>query len=160
MNIAAGTVLIMDNTLLPVELQFESEAGVPGWRVVTDLKAHELDRKIRKAGWTFFSLAKEAKATAFGVDQAAMLRRAIRGILAKEASRRFNSLEILQITFAGSERFPLVWYLTLSAQWRHVQRSIVASSARKVSNWPLTQGQIRDQAAAPAGDPTVQRLTA
>jgi hypothetical protein len=159
-EVAAGTALIKNGTLLPVELQFESEPRVPGWKVVTDLDARALDRAIRKAGWTFFSFAGTAKATAFGLDHDSMLRRAIGGIMARETSHRFNCLEILEVAFAGSGRFPLVRYLTLSAQWRHIQQSIIASSARKVSNRPLQPSELRSQDAAPAGGPALQRLIA
>jgi len=33
-------------------------------------------------------------------------------------------MEITQVASVGSERFPLVRYITLSAQWRHIQESI------------------------------------
>jgi hypothetical protein len=159
-EINAGTVLIKNDVLLPVQLEFASESGIPGWKVVINLDARELEHKIRKTGWTFFSLAGRAKAASFGVDRASMLRRAISGILAKKNSHDFNCLEILDVNFAGSKRFPLVRYLRLSAQWRHIQRDVIAASARKVSNHPLAPRGIRAQVASPAADGVPQRLIA
>jgi len=158
-EITAGTVIIKDDTLLPVQLQFESESGVPGWKVVVGLDARELDRQIRKAGWTFFALAGQIKAIAFGIDRASVLRRAICGILAKKTSHGFNSLEILEAAFVGSERFPLVQYLTLSAQWRHIQRDTIASAALTSLNRSPSRND-RIQTRSPTGDRVPQRLIA
>ncbi len=57
-TIKTGTILIKEGTLLPEAVRFESECGVPGWRLVKDLDRCGLDREIREAGWTFFCLAR------------------------------------------------------------------------------------------------------
>jgi hypothetical protein len=97
------------------ELKFEGEPCVPGWRLVKDFDAYALDREIRKTGWTFFCLAREIKATVFGMDRQKMKCRAIeRIILASTKSEKFNALEITRVASVGSVRFPLVRYLTIS----------------------------------------------
>jgi hypothetical protein len=159
-EITAGTVLIKGDTLLPLPLQFEAESGIPDWKIVKGLDALALERRIRQTGWTFFSRAGRATARAFGSDRAAMLRRAITGILAKKNSHGFNSLEILEVSFAGSEKFPLVRHLTVAAQWRHIQRDVIAASARKVSNRPLSLSGVEPRRASPSGDFIPQRLIA
>ena len=123
-EITMGTILIKDNAVLPKELQFESEPCVPGWRLVKDFDGYGLDREIRKTGWTFFCLAGEIKATVFGIDRQKMVRRAIERILANPRSEKFNSMEITRVASVGSERFPLVRYVTVSAQSRHIQESL------------------------------------
>jgi hypothetical protein len=123
-EITTGTILIRDNALLPKEWGFESEPCVPGWRLVKDLDGYGLDRRIQKAGWTFFCFVGEIKATVFGIDSQKMLRRAIECILAKGKSDGYNSLEITQVASVGSERFPLVRYVTVSAEWRHIQEGL------------------------------------
>jgi hypothetical protein len=123
-EIATGTVLIKNGALLPKDLQFETEAGVPGWRFVKYFDVRGLDRKIQKTGWTFFCLAGEIKATAFGIDPQRMVRTAIERILAKSQASDFNSLEITKMASAGSERFPLIRYMTVSAQSRQIQESM------------------------------------
>ena len=56
-------------------------------------------RKIHDAGWTFFCLAYETKATVFGMDAGKMVRRAIERILAsREAeAKEFNCLEVVRV---------------------------------------------------------------
>jgi hypothetical protein len=127
-EITAGTVLIKNGALLPKDLQFETEAGVPGWRFVKYFDVRGLDRKIQKTGWTFFCLAGEIKATAFGIDPQRMVRTAIERILAKSPATDFNSLEITSMSSAGSERFPVIRYMTVSAQSRQIQQNMFLAS--------------------------------
>jgi len=124
-EIGTGTVLVKSDAELPKELRFESESYAAGWKMIADLDGYGLDRAIQKTGWTFFCLAGEVKATVFGIDRQSMLRRAVERILARGKSDGFNSLEITQVASVGSERFPLVRYVTVSAKWRHVQEGLI-----------------------------------
>ena len=99
----------------------DSECSVPGWRLVKDLDRSGLDREIREAGWTFFCLAGEIRATVFGIDEEKMVRRTIEEILARLKSEKFNSLEITRVASEASKRFLGVRYVTVSAQSRHIQ---------------------------------------
>lgn len=128
-EITNGTILIKDNALLPKGLRFESEPCVPGWKLVKDFDGYQLDREIQKTGWTFFCLAGEIKATVFGMDEQGMVRRAIERILTNPRSEGFNSLEIMRVASVGSERFPLIHYLTVSARSRHIQESLFLGRA-------------------------------
>jgi hypothetical protein len=74
-TIKPGTILIKEGTLLPETVRFESESCVSGWRLVKDLDAWGLDRKIREAGWTFFCIAGQLGATVFGIDEQKTLSR-------------------------------------------------------------------------------------
>jgi hypothetical protein len=129
-TIKTGTVLIKESVLLPEALRFESEFCLPGWRLVTDLDGHALDRKIREAGWTFFCLAGEMKATVFGIDGQKMIRRAVERILASPKAAKFNSLEITKVTLVGSGRFVGVRHLTVSANSRHIAESSILFRAK------------------------------
>jgi hypothetical protein len=133
-EITTGTILIKDNAFLPEELQLQSEPCVPGWRLVKDFDGCGLDRAIQKTGWTFFCLAGEIKATVFGIDGQKMARRAIERILASRKFEEWNSLEITRVTSVGSERFPLVRYVTVSAQSRHIHSGKLASLPRQESS--------------------------
>jgi len=135
-EIRAGTVLIKDDALLPEELRFESEPYVEGWKVVTDLDGNQLDRAVEKAGWTYFCLAGEVKTTVFGIDSQSMIHRAIERVLARRKSDGFNSMEITQVASVGSGRFPLVRYITLSAQWRHIQEVFFLDCGTNLSRPP------------------------
>lgn len=129
-EIGTGTVLVKNDAALHKELGFESEPYVEEWKVVTDLDGNGLDRALQKMGWTFFCLAKVVKTTVFGIDRQSMLRRAVERILARGKSDGFNSLEITRVASAGSERFPLVRYVTVSAQWRHIPGEPVSESGQ------------------------------
>ena len=120
-TIKTGTILIKEGTLLPEAVRFDSECSVPGWKLVKDLDRCELDREIREAGWTFFCLAGEIRATVFGIDEEKMVRRTIEEILARLKSEKFNSLEITRVASEASKRFLGVRYVTVSAQSQHIQ---------------------------------------
>jgi hypothetical protein len=64
--IKAGTILIKEGTLLPEVLRFETEAFLPGWRVVKDLDGYGLGQKTEEVKWYFFYSAGEIRAIAFG----------------------------------------------------------------------------------------------
>ena len=128
-TIKTGTILIKEGTLLPEAVRLESEGSVPGWRLVKDLDRSGLDREIREAGWTFFCLAGEIRATVFGIDEEKMVRRTIEEILARLKLEKFNSLEITRVASEASKRFLGVPCVTVSAQSRHIQGSARLAAA-------------------------------
>ena len=127
-----GRIFIREGTLLPETLQLESEPHMPGWRSVKNLDGYALDRKIHDAGWTFFCLAYETKATVFGIDGEKMVRRATERILAnREAeAEKFNSLEIVRVTSLASKRFLGIRHVTVFARSRHIQESPIIFQAQ------------------------------
>ncbi len=120
----SGTILIRENTLLPAGLAVQSEVFLPGWRVVKNLDRSTLARNIEGTNWTFFRLAREIRATVFGIDEEKMVRRAIKEILARLKSEKFNSLEITRVTSVASKRFLEVRYVTVSAQSGLIQQGV------------------------------------
>ena len=125
--IEAGRIFVREGTALPKTLQIESELYIPGWRSVKNLDGYGLDRQIHDAGWTFFCVAYETKATVFGIDSEKMVRRAIERILVnREAeAEKFNSLEIARVGWWASRYFLGIRHVTVSAQSRHIQESPV-----------------------------------
>lgn len=132
-EIGTGTILVKNDAALPKELRFESESYAAGWKMIADLDGHGLDRALQKTGWTLFCLAGRVKTTVFGIDSDSMIHRAIERILARGKSNGFNSLEITQVASVGSERFPLVRYVTVSARWRHIQEGLILERGKDVS---------------------------
>jgi hypothetical protein len=120
-TINTGTILFKDGTLLPDALQFDSEPCATGWRLVKDFDGYGLDRKIRDAGWRFFCIAGEIKSIVFGFEGQRNVRRAVKRMLARLKSDKFNSL---QITRVASERFLGVPYVSVTACSRHIQESL------------------------------------
>jgi hypothetical protein len=108
-KVKTGTILIKQDALLPQDLRIG----------------------------TFFCLAAETKATVFGIDSQNMVRRAVERILDRTKAEMFNSLEVTRVSSIGSERFPLVRHVTVSARLRHIQESFVLSCADHVRKWDV-----------------------
>jgi hypothetical protein len=126
-KINAGTILIKEGTLLPECLQLESEPYSKGWKLLKNVDANGLDRKIRDARWTFFFMANEVNATAIGSDREKTTRRAVKKAIAYMKSDRFNCLQIAQVAV---KRFLGLPYVAVSAHPRHVQESMVLFHAK------------------------------
>jgi hypothetical protein len=123
-TIKTGTILMKEGTFLPVGLDASSDAFVPGWRAFA-LNGYALARKIEAQNWHFFCLAGERRASALGGDRQTTLQRAVKQILAKTASEKYNSLEVTEI---APKWFLGVPYLRVSAHLRHVQENILLVS--------------------------------
>ncbi len=131
-KIKTGTILIEEGALLPESLRFESEPYSKGWRLVKNLDAYGLDRKIREAGWTFFYMAGEVHASVVGSDLEKTTRRAVKKVIAYMKSDRLNCLEIAQVAV---KRFLGLSYVTVSAHPRHIQESIVLFHGKHIAEW-------------------------
>ncbi len=108
---------------MPATLSIETEAFLPGWRVVKNLDRCALARKIEGANWNFFYLAGETRATVLGRDRPETLCRAIKCVLAKqeEQKSKFNSLEITKVV---SKRFLGIPFMSVTVHSRHIQEGI------------------------------------
>src|SRR6266849_7676827 len=116
----SGTILVRENTLLPAGLAIESEAFLPGWRVVKNLDGSALARTIEGANWNFFYLAGEMRVTVLGRDRSGTLRKAVKRVVAKQ-EEQFNSLEITRVV---SKRFLGIPFMNVVAHSRHIQQGI------------------------------------
>ena len=120
-NNTSRTILIREKTHLPAGLSIESEAFLPGWRVVKNLDGYGLGRKIEEAKWNFFYLVGEIGAIALGPEGLGTLRRAVKCVLAKQEGQKFNSLEITKVV---SKRFLGIPFMSVTAHFRHIQQGI------------------------------------
>jgi hypothetical protein len=120
-KIKMGTILIEGSALLPDSLRFESEPYWKGWRLVHNLDGYALERKICEAGWNFFYMAGEINASVIGFDVGKATDSAVKRVLAKLKTEKFNSLEITDV---AAERFLGLRYVTVSAHPRHIQESM------------------------------------
>ena len=142
------TVFIREGTPLPTRLSIETEAFLPGWRVVKDLDRQALTRELEGANWNFFYLAGEMRATVFGREGLGALRRAVRRVLAKQEGQRFNSLELTKVV---SRRFLGIPFMSVTAHSRHIQRDICLVSAKDfVLRMPVGES-VRIWGGAPPG---------
>ncbi len=121
------TVFIREDTQLPATLAIESEAFLPGWRVVKNLDRQALTREVEGANWNFFYLAGEMRATVLGRDRSETLRRAVKCVLAKQEGQKFNSLEITRVI---SKRFFGIPFMSVTAHSRHIQQGVALVPAK------------------------------
>ena len=119
-QIQVGTVFIEEGTPVPDSFVFETAPYSDGWRSVKNLNSHDLDRKIRAAGWTLFDLS-HVNANGFGFDREKAAQSAVKRALAKTKSDNFNALEISQV---AAKRFLGLSCVTVCARMRHVQESM------------------------------------
>jgi hypothetical protein len=131
-TIYSGTVFIKDGTPLPEGLRVETQRFATGWTLIKYPDGYGLSRAILQAGWTFFCLATEISATAFGFDEENTERKAVRRILENAKSKSFNSLEIARV---ASNRFLGVFYTTVHARSRHVKESIYLHGDEGDQQW-------------------------
>jgi len=124
-----GMIMIKEGTLVPECLHLESEPYSKGWRLVKNLDAQGLDRKIHKAGWTLFFMANEIHVAAIGSDLGNTTRRTVKKAIACMKSDRLNCLEIAQV---GVKRFLGLCYVSVCAHPRHIQESIFLFHAKDV----------------------------
>jgi hypothetical protein len=140
--IEAGTILIEEGTPVPDSLLLESEPYSSGWGSLRNLDRRGLDRKLSESGWTFFFMAGEIRATAFGFDRRRAVREAVKRIIANVKSQKCNCLEISQVAMKSFLRVP---YVTVSAHARHIQQGLVFSGTAARSSRSTTGGRLRQR---------------
>jgi hypothetical protein len=122
-EIAAGSILVDGATRLPDSVHLDSAPDSNGWTALNG--AHSaFETEVREAGWTFFFLAGEIKATVFGFDRQKTLRDALKRLIANVKSHDCNSIEITQVS---NKSFLKVPYVSVSAHVRHLQKGLVFS---------------------------------
>lgn len=135
-RINPGTVLIQEGARLPDSLRFDSEPYSKGWRLVKTLDGCRLDREICKAGWTLFYMANVMQASVVGFDREKVSRKAVKRLLVKLRSEKFNCLEISQVTVKHFLGLP---YVTVSAHPRHIQESIFLFRDEPFAAWDRSE---------------------
>ena len=128
-RIQVGTILIEDRTLVTRILDLESESYSENWSVVKAIDGFALDRKIHAAGWNFFFMAEEVKATVFGSLATKSIPKALKRILLKVRKKQdFNCLEVTKMV---ENRFLGVPYITVCTHPRHIQQGCWLDSAQE-----------------------------
>ena len=130
--IEIGTLLVKAGTQMSESVKLESAPYLTGWDVVTNLKSAGMDRKLCDANWSFFYMAGEVSARALGSDSEETARRAIKKIIARMKSDKFNCLEISRVAARSFLGLP---YVTIAAHQRHIQESLYLFRAKDVAHW-------------------------
>ncbi len=129
-KIEVGAILIKDGTDMPESLHLESEPYLKGWRLVKNLSSSAMDRKLSEVGWTFFFMAREVNAMAFGSDSEKTTRRTVAKVVANMKSGRYNCLEISRVAAKSFLGLPCV---TVVGHLRHIQETIYLFRANHIS---------------------------
>ena len=119
-TVQAGSILIEDGPLMAQALGLTSEPYFGNWGVVKISDSSDLDRTIHAAGWNFFFMAAELKATFFGDVGAVKIQKALKRILESVKHENYNGLEVTGIV---AKRFLGLPYTVVSAHSRHIQQS-------------------------------------
>jgi hypothetical protein len=120
--IQVGSVLIENGTLMPDAWLPPGRPCPDGWIPVGKLDRPELEASLHEAGWTFFYLAGEIRATVFGFDEQATVGKAVKRLIANVKTRHLNCLEISQVVLSSFLGVP---YATVTGHARHIQEGLV-----------------------------------
>jgi hypothetical protein len=118
-----GIILIKEDTPLPSTVSMESEAFLPGWRIVKNLDRQALTREVVAANLRLSYLAGEIRATVFWRKGLKALRRAAECVLARQEEQhfKFNSLEFTKVV---SKRFLGIPVTSVTAHSRCIQQGL------------------------------------
>lgn len=123
--IEAGTLLIERNSPRPECFHLAGQPGSQSWaQVAHELSPHDLEKTLASNAWTFFYLAGEIRATAFGFNPDNRMATVLKRLAGMAVEQRCNCLEIDRVA-PGS--FLGVPYLSVSAHTRHVQKGMTFS---------------------------------
>jgi hypothetical protein len=117
--ITAGSIWIQGSAHLPNSVH----PGAPdssGWATLNGTRS-TFEKEVQEAGWTFFFLAGEIKATVFGFDKQEILRAAFRRLTTNVKSHHCNAIEITQVAVKSFLKVP---YVSVSAHARHLQKGL------------------------------------
>jgi len=120
-GIQTGTILIENTFVGPREFLLESDLHSSGWRSVRGVDSYELGRSIGRVGWTFFYMANEVRAGAFGGSQERAQHRALQHVLAGVTLENCNCFEISSVR---SKKFLGLQHVRVAGHARHVQKSM------------------------------------
>jgi hypothetical protein len=119
-------VLVRRDTSLPETVKTEDQPGLGEWKLVSDLTSEQFDKELYKAGWQFFYIPPETRASAVGFNRKQALEKALKKLLAKAHAAKLNAV---QLTGVEAKKFLGIHYASVSAYLRHVQKSLILSPA-------------------------------
>jgi hypothetical protein len=124
--ITAGDLLVQEGTSWPRSLALQAESDSNGWAAVKDNRS-TFEKAVQEAGWTFFFMAGEIKATVFGFDRQKALCTALKHLITDVKSQHCNSIEITRVVGKSCLGLP---YVSVFAHARHLQRGATFSGYR------------------------------
>jgi len=124
--ITVGSILVEGGTRLPNLLLLQGASDLHAWSAPKDARS-AFEKTIEEAGWTFFFMAGELKATVFGFDRQRALGTALKRLIADVKLQHCNSIEITRVAGKSFLRVP---YVSVFAHARHLQQGLLFSRSR------------------------------
>ena len=118
MRIAPGTVLMKEDTPLPVSIRITRQAGWLGWVAIKSLDPRGLDRQLREVGWTIHLQERSVEKGSFGFNAEARFDRAMCSAIRHAQTDHCNCLEFDQMTEKSICGIP---YTSVSIHGRHIE---------------------------------------
>jgi hypothetical protein len=120
-DLKAGTVFIRVGTVMPENLELESEGLCEGWDRVRNTDALALERSLRSSGWHMCYLADSSQSIAVGTLDQKTIRTASLRLLAKLRPQMFNCVELTELS---AKRFACIPYVRVTGHARQIQREM------------------------------------
>ena len=118
-SINVGVVMARSGTIFPDDaVGAPEQLYSPGWGLIHNVTGQDLDRDLRKAGWSFFFMAGSIQASVLGRRSERSTRNAMRRVLAKANRSSFNCLEVTELSTRTIFGIP---YTHITAHSRHAQ---------------------------------------
>lgn len=117
-----GGVLLQTETFIPDSVCVQREAFCSGWQTVTNVNGDDLDRQIRRIGWSFIFMGGALRGTSWGSWSSVAIRCAAIRVLRKTEATKLNGFEITDI---HAHRFLGIPYVVVTGHSRHIQKSTV-----------------------------------
>jgi len=117
-NLNGQEVFVRRNTFLPETVKMNDHVALGEWNPVSRLRPVELDKELYKAGWQFFYIPPEVRASALGFNRKHALERALKKLLVKADAAKLNAV---QLTSVEAKKFLSIYYASIGACLRHVQ---------------------------------------
>ena len=133
-TVQVGTILMKEWPRMTESLGLENEPYSGNWSTVKVLDGFALDRKIHAAGWNFFFMAEEVKATVFGSLAANNIQKALKRIFLKMRKQNFNCLEVTKMVESRSLGVP---YITVYAATKSFDLSFAEGLAEEVRQYGI-----------------------
>ncbi len=118
-GITRGTLIVPSGIALPASGSVKTSFCCTGWRMITNMDARGLDKRMNDMGWTCFQRAAPESANALGFGGARTLEKALRAIVSRFGVTKFNCLEITQIT---QRNFAGISYVHVAAGARNIRQ--------------------------------------
>ena len=125
-DLRGNEVLVRRDTLLPETVKREDQLVMAEWNIVSHLATAETEKRLNQAGWHFFYLPPEVRASAIGFNRRRVIASAVRKLLEKANSGQLN---IVQITGLDEKELLGIHYARVSAYLRHIQKGPILFQA-------------------------------